>query len=1060
MRIQLPTIYRTFVLIISGLVALSAHGQAKDCCSVSTQQWYTPASKAACEAAGDVHASNMASNIAAIQACTQNTMKQAQDAYSGTIPGLPAGIPGMPPGGQIPGMPVGTTPVNAEPVFECCNISAGDFLGEMSEQACRAEGSSFFPDTPENLDKTNVCHQQTAGGGGGAWSVDDYEENIENGGMEDWASENRPREFTTYGVNPNLTKGTPLDIQVAFRSRDAHTGQWSIRLKNLDITSQLPPEASMAKAFMGPQIFTLPAGLATCKEPCPTETGDNSGSVNPEVFNSLRATDVKSFVCGAYKGYIAASDELVIAVNTSGGEGGFTSGLQKGFTRTSSDWIEFAIPMQAYPGGAIPETADVGINARIMARGNPMTFGSSPFTEVWLDSFHFCDPMQLIAFKPEVISGNTTTRIADREEESLGVQTFVNLDNDDEDGAFDNLDTDGVDGDDELVRLRLELPMNSFGKVELKADKVGDMIELWDDAGKKTKFETYNDEVEVEELLRANADGTKFIRDVWVEALKPSARPKDQAFTFIFKNRLNNDEQTEDEIVLTALAMKSLKWQGLKNSADDTDQLDEDPNWPDTADGKAYRVFPGKRFDGDEPEATPRHVVLVKAELNVAPTRPVKLWFRAFDIDDPTASGDEVDREDADEDNRTAAPYSKGRFVGNMEDIQEFEMDSATGEFRYQVPTQPGDNVKIVAAADKDFLEQLENDDVKLFEKGPVHTSKIVDKHIFKAEDSVAKARIRQPESWSTDTLTIWRKLFIEIDTMDRINHNELEAVIQDVRPMGDVASPSGNQTWQKICLTINKNLYDQLPETSKFGRTWYGDNFVGGHIIWNQFKYGIDSHTNREAGVNDEICLAYPKDWRPLTNDDRNDKIVIRDDDQDKNGSYLPPMVVTVKTTAAFKPAYVLPVTKDIPNSNSTRPFLLHLESDELSYLHELFDAGFDNKAHSRDDNFWMIYLLNAYQGKLDEDGDGRDKGSALSGQSDNDYGAVILQESGRETGAAYAAKGNGTGWQLPDVPPHEIAHLFGAIHSDQGLMGYSEKKTETFEPITLDRIRSKDHP
>ena len=176
-------------------------------------------------------------------------------------------------------------------------------------------------------------------------------------------------------------------------------------------------------------------------------------------------------------------------------------------------------------------------------------------------------------------------------------------------------------------------------------------------------------------------------------------------------------------------------------------------------------MFPGKRFDGDEPEATPRHVVLVKAELNVAPTRPVKLWFRAFDIDDPTASGDEVDREDADEDNRTEAPYSKGRFVGNMEDIQEFEMDSATGEFRYQVPTQPGDNVKIVAAADKDFLEQLENDDVKLFEKGPVHTSKIVDKHIFKAEDSVAKARIRQPESWSTDTLTIWRKLFIEIDT-------------------------------------------------------------------------------------------------------------------------------------------------------------------------------------------------------------------------------------------------------------------------------------------------------
>lgn len=1050
-------------LTLIGMVGtLPALAQARDCCSLTSQEWYSAGSKVACERAGDVHATSMSdmSKMAAIQACTRNNMKEAQDAYGGQIPGFPGGIPGMPPGG-IPGMPGTSTPVNAEPEFECCNISSGSFEGEMSEKACRQRGGNFIPDTPENLEQTNVCHAQSSGGGGGgAWHVEDFEDNIENGGLEDWADANRPRDFTTYGVNRDIVPPDfPLDIQVAFRSGDAHTGSSSVRLKNLDILPQLPPEAALAKAYAGPNAFTLPAGIMTCKEPCPTETGaDLSTSAGLEVFNSLASSDVKSFVCGAYKGYISASDELVLAVSLDSGGSGFSAGLQKAFTRSSSDWVEFAIPLNAKPGTMIPETANVGINARIMERGSLVGWGKSPFTEVWLDSFHFCDPMQLIAFAPEVMTGNTTTKIPDREEESKGVQTFVNLDNDDKDRAFDMDDTDGVKGDDELVRVRMELPMNSFGKVEFGAQNVGQDIQLWDDANKTRKFEIFNKKVEVEGLLRASEDGSKFIRDVWVEALTPSASPRDRMFSFKFWNRLNNEDLTEDKVAFTAIGIESLKWEGNANSLTDRNELDEDPNWPSNADGKAVRVFPGKRFHRDRPETEPRRQVWLNVTLNVDPPHPVTLFFRSFDVDDPTAENDEVDREDSATDNREKGEFAKGKFPDGSE-IFRFEMTGKEDRFEFEVPMQPGDNLKIVGSGDEDFLEELENDDTRLASFGPVHTTKIVERNILDAEDSVGKARVRQHENYVTDTLVTWRKLYVEIDTMGAVQDNEVTARIMDFRSEGNMDPLVGSTPWQKQCLLLDVNLYEELPEKSKFGRSWYENNYVRGKLTWDGTDVIIVSHTNKSNGADDEVCVGYPAGWAGPAEADKLKTVTLRDDDVKRNGEALdPPDVSEVETV--FAPAYVYPVFEGIPNPRDTMPFLLHVESDELSYLSRLFLEGFDNAPYSRDPDFWMVYMLNAFQGKLDEDGDGADKGSALSGQSDNDYGVIIFQESGRETEAAYTGINAATGWRLRDVPPHEIGHLFGALHEDGGIMSYDEQKTTDFEPVTLDKIRSAEHP
>ncbi len=143
---------------------------------------------------------------------------------------------------------------------------------------------------------------------------------------------------------------------------------------------------------------------------------------------------------------------------------------------------------------------------------------------------------------------------------------------------------------------------------------------------------------------------------------------------------------------------------------------------------------------------------------------------------------------------------------------------------------------------------------------------------------------------------------------------------------------------------------------------------------------------------------------------------------------------------------------------------FRLHFKSDDHRYLHGVYGEGFDHKAADGDPAFWIVYLLNAFQGALGEDGDPE---PGLMGITDNDpatgrggYGAAIFQESGRETAKVYADRGFPTGWRMLDVAPHEIGHLFGGEHAGNGLMAFADVKSADFAPITLDRIRSRDHP
>jgi len=1089
------------VILTSGIVtflSVNANAQGKACCNLQTNEFSSDSLEVCNAKPNHVHIGKNAENMAQVLPCMQNIQNQASK-----ILGQMSGIPGMPPNMTMPGVgneqqppqtPISgnveditggfMTPIETgAPEFECCNTDDGQFLGAMSEEACLATSPKHFPATPEFMAEAQICRPTP--GGGGAWVKEDFEDNIENGGMEQWRDKHRPKGFTSYGVPPSVQKKSPIDFQVSFRSNDAHTGKYSLRLKNADIASQLPPEAQAAMKFVpgGAGALAQRAGVGTCKDPCPTESqnpASNSLGSALKVFGALSSDDVKSHVCGAYKGFIGISDELSLNITLSG-PGGANGGARQGFATSTSEWVEFAIPMTSL-GGTLPETGNVGIAAQITPRGSSSRISSggmpsigqpvSVLTDVNVDSIHFCDPMGLTAYQPEVIAGNTDTKISEKEEDTLGVQTFVNLDNDDTDGQFD-LDDDSVAGDNELVRLKMVLPMNSFGKVEFNVSGAKSIITLWDNADKSSPFELANKELEVEELLRANADGTKFEREVWVEAVKPSKRAGDVEFEFIFKNKLQGGAKTEDKVLLTALGIESIKFEGKENNFEDKDELDADPNAPTWAKDKVLRVFPGKRWDGDEPEKDARNIVNVKVELNVKPTRAVNLAFRSLDMDDPSAFNDEVDDESAANDNRGETPNQAGGFPKALADTRLVEFAKKSENFDFQVTMQPGDNFRIVGGGDMEALKRLENNDIALSAENVNLGFTIVDPDVYKKSGKAKDAEVREVDKYTSDVLTVWRKLYLEIDTMGPVQDNTLTGQITSFDTNGTTST--GFALYK---LGTNLNFFSQLKIKPRQYITNSDGQIVGWQSAYWNGKFtvsGKDYDVWANTGYpsqNDSVSVSSGAGLGPeLTDSIIGQTFTLIDDDITQDGDPLPTLDKQ-RLEPAFADAYVLPeVLGDAQNITKTVPFQANFVGDNPIDLRDVYE--FDMSEFHENPDIWVAYLLNAFQGIMQEDRDGQSDRGAIAGQADgrpvtflNGMGAVIYQESGRELENDYRARTGPNagqappGWRLMDGPPHELGHLFGAQHSEDGLMSDGATKTQDFGPETLERIRTRPHP
>ncbi|MEM7211750.1 MAG: hypothetical protein AAF479_07635, partial [Pseudomonadota bacterium] len=771
-------------------------------------------------------------------------------------------------------------------------------------------------------------------------------------------------------------------------------------------------------------------------------------------------------------------------------------------TKSSYDWVTFALPFHM-PRASLGNADAVIVNAQVQPRRmmqEVMTTGTigavSADSALNVDSFHFCDPADITIYRPKVLTDGKEVDIDETEEDTLGVQTFLNYDNDDRDEHWDHADQDGVDGDDELVRIRMILPVNSLGTARLNIDNVGDRIALWADEAKREPFTLINDDVAIEAFMKPHPRGLRLERNVWIEVLRPSEKPGDIKAEFIFKSSAIAGLELKDTAVLTGLAVESMTWEGQENSLSDQNDLDPDPNWQGRDGFASARVFPGKRVSasGDKPEDQPRDEVYLKVRLNHAPVRPVRLFLKPFDPDDPMGTyvdeNSVLDPETGAHDNRGTSPAPWGTFPeATNPDLAGIEMTEQEQRVLFQITTRPGDNFQIAAHPDSDALSDLENDDAKLAEIGPVHASKFVDKTILEKTGSPGLAKHPDPTKVLSDVLVVWRKLFVEVDQMGTVKDTQVRASVKAYEQI-----PVSANFGFVYLLTLHENLYAMLPKEARSDRGGYVNNFNKGRLYFDHMPgtlIKILENSANPIGQSDMLKIQYPASVGALDDNILNKSLTMADDDVLLDGDKIPGLDVK-NVKAAFQPAFILFDFDTLQKKNTpykTRildkegnevetDFLVNHKSDKYQYLRLKYDFNYMDHA-AGDPDHWAAYALHAYQGMLVEDGDGflqlkgqpQQHTGMIAGQTDVDpnnvpaggHGMTVFYESGRELMAGNVdSSGNpNPGWHISDVFSHEMAHLFGAVHEDQGLMANdAANRTGQFTERSLAKIRSRDYP
>jgi hypothetical protein len=186
------------------------------------------------------------------------------------------------------------------------------------------------------------------------------------------------------------------------------------------------------------------------------------------------------------------------------------------------------------------------------------------------------------------------------------------------------------------------------------------------------------------------------------------------------------------------------------------------------------QMFPDK-LPTREPDTEDRSRVRVNVTLGQQ-TPNVRVYFRAFDIDDPSANTAPVDDETNENDNRGTGGFesTSGETASALTD------DFGVASVVYKVPMQPGDNVRVVAGLDAAKLQLMKNVDANGDGVG-VYTY------------SGNTRGERASESQMTEPLTVKRYLHIEREIMAGPSANTTEAFAteDDVKPTGNIAEPS-----------------------------------------------------------------------------------------------------------------------------------------------------------------------------------------------------------------------------------------------------------------------------
>lgn len=477
--------------------------------------------------------------------------------------------------------------------------------------------------------------------------------------------------------------------------------------------------------------------------------------------------------------------------------------------------------------------------------------------------------------------------------------------------------------------------------------------------------------------------------------------------------------------------VKSVAFEALSNSG----PIDRHPTDPvfGCQNKCGQRIFPDKNNPGDTAN---RARVRVKAVTTFP--QGTRIFFKSFDLDDPSSNEHAVDDTGSmGLDNKGGPPRS-----GTLSAPSALTDAQGVATVEFQTTKQPGDNFMVAASQDESYLFGLTESGIGIQDAGGNALP------TFKAK--------------ATEMLTVWRRLHIEVDSMGAARGNRVVATAAD---------PAVHVQEQTQASLINPDNKICVQEPLEF------DRFEGGRVEVGAFQYLVIN--------NDASCLlvAAGADFTPPP---AGTQVTIYDDDDFNNnngtamngdeGEDIPaPALTKLQAGSAgdspannlFAPAYIRPVY-DVGDNNNSVPFAANVADNTAAAKRALYD--FDQRGSEADVDFWTVYVLNAYQYTLEEDFDPNFEQLNIaivdnSGQVDaqgslvrDGQGVLLFVEQLRE-GVTQRLNGAPVSeFALsPYHDPHEIGHLFGARHSDGGLMGLT---SGSFTPGSLNKIRSTPHP
>jgi hypothetical protein len=424
--------------------------------------------------------------------------------------------------------------------------------------------------------------------------------------------------------------------------------------------------------------------------------------------------------------------------------------------------------------------------------------------------------------------------------------------------------------------------------------------------------------------------------------------------------------------------------------------IDANPN----AQG-GLRIFPDKK----EPnETVDRRKIRVKAQYGEN-TAGVRIYFRNFDLDDPSANTAPIDNEttpNAGDDNIGNVDGTANTRAGqlsipqpNPNNCQTFAtgvscLTDAAGAATvdFTITQQPGDNFTVAASANETYLTELTlaADGVNLKDMNNMQTPVTTSNNNACMSSSVRACR--------ADMLTVWRRLYIEVDSMGNVGaDNNVKGTISAVGQAADNSCnpppPSPQQQPPQ-----NPPCYPTVTGfnvTTTSGQDLEVSRFKNGRIVIGKRTFNVFDNNTTSVFLKGVIPLAgktkVGSSFTLYDDDDYNADDNLVDGDYNEPIMQLPESFKYLlaedgnhsdgKPRNLYASAYIkleYNWAQNVANYNQTNlAFDLNVSADETNN-DELFFALTDNRNSKNDekDDFWIAYFLLGYQGNNYEDADG----------------------------------------------------------------------------------------